>query len=75
MKENFGTRPVTWCARHAKDSHGSRRAARKVIRAIHDPAMRPYRCDAQPTLWHIGHLPWVVRRGQATASDIYGDAS
>lgn len=35
--------------------------------------MRPYRC-AECRMWHIGHLPKPVRRGQVAAADVYRGA-
>lgn len=31
---------------------------------------RGYHCE-HCDLWHLGHLPWAVKRGQATARDHY----
>lgn len=45
-----------------RDSH------RRVVPAA--GRMRAYRCENCP-YWHVGHLPWLVRKGELTATQFY----
>ena len=60
-----------YCTRHRKEMHRSRKAARHDARTIHDPGLRPYRCDAIPGYWHLGHKPAAVMAGTKTAREVY----
>lgn len=61
-----------YCDTHQKGFYENKRQAKQAIREQCEPGMRPYRCDVVDGLWHIGHLPWVVRRGQKTTREVYG---
>lgn len=62
---------TTFCDIHGKKAF-TKKAARAAIRQIHDKGMREYPCDYHLGLWHIGHLPQVIRDGRKTATDVFG---
>lgn len=71
------TRAWVTCDTTGKRGYGTRRAAKEVVVALNNGArggMRPYRCAAC-RVWHVGHLPGVVRSGEVSAADYYRDAS
>lgn len=63
------------CDIHGKRGYFSRKAAKAAQRANHpdDSGMRPYRCDEGTGLWHIGHLPDVVKQRGLVAADVLFD--
>ncbi len=50
----------------------ARKEARRLRKATGAKGVRPYRCDACPGIWHVGHLPLRVRAGKVSAFDVYG---
>lgn len=64
---------IGWCSTHGKLLYGSRQEARAAQRTMHaaGKGMRPYPCDHVDSMWHLGHIPIAVRRGQAVSADIY----
>ena len=61
-----------WCETHEKGLYENKKQAKQAIREQCEPGMRPYRCDLVEGLWHIGHLPYVVREGRMSAREVYG---
>lgn len=64
----------TWCPTCGKRGYYSRKDGKAALRRFHaaDKGMREYRCPATPALWHIGHMPDIVRRrGTVSAAAIY----
>lgn len=53
------------CSRHGKKGYFSKREANRAARMYHPTEhMNAYQCSADPTLWHLGHLPKsVTKRG------------
>lgn len=66
---------MTWnhiCPTCGKRSYLTRHAARQAKRLHSDRrGLSVYRCSSG--YWHIGHLPYLVRRGNATRGDLYGE--
>lgn len=62
---------TTYCDWHRKKAF-KKKAARQAIRQMHDKGMREYPCEFHVGLWHVGHLPRVVREGEMTATDVFG---
>lgn len=52
-----------FCQAHRKVLHRSRKAARRASRLMAEPGIRG-RCDQVDGMWHVGHLPAQVRRGE-----------
>ena len=52
-----------------KRSYMNRANAKKAARRI-DRSLHAYKCKLSG-LWHIGHLPDVVRRGHLSREEIY----
>lgn len=54
------------CEVHRKLIYTSRKSARLHARRVHpgDNRIRPYACDAQPGMFHLGHLPGPVVGGR-----------
>ena len=50
------------------------RASAKWAGKRHVEKMRPYACSTCG-LWHLGHLPRAVRRGELTADEWYGNTT
>lgn len=72
---NIGYVPeIGWCEEHEKRWF-DKKNAKRVIRVMAEAGMRPYRCGLPMTegFWHVGHLDVRVRKGAATADEIYGD--
>jgi hypothetical protein len=45
----------------------NRKIARRHARRVHPGGrLSAYECDTNPGLWHIGHLPEAVAKGQLT---------
>ncbi len=64
---------IRTCGQTGKRGYRARGDARKALRDLHPgqrQGMRAYHCE-HCDLWHLGHLPWAVKRGQATARDHY----
>jgi hypothetical protein len=61
------------CQHCGKRAYTSRKIARKAARETPNrgPAMREYRCPANESLWHNGHVTSIVRRGIVPASSAY----
>lgn len=57
------------CDRHGKRLYTSRRAARRSIPK--HLGVTPYPCDHIHGMWHVGHLPTVVKQGDAGRDEIY----
>lgn len=56
----------------SKIAYQSREMARAGARRhSQGEQLRPYRCETC-ALWHVGHLPRAVRRGDVTADEYYG---
>ena|SRR5690349_6544747 len=69
-----GTRQVRYmytCEPCNKRSYTSRKDAKKV-NVPEDGGMRPYKCPHDPNVWHVGHMPRVVKQGEMTANEVYG---
>lgn len=56
------------CSKIRYETRGKATKARRRI----DRTLRAYLC-ASCGLWHLGHLPESIRRGERTRADIYGD--
>lgn len=56
-----------------KRGYPSRSSARKVRTRGHSDAssLHAYRCDDDPTLWHLGHMPAAVKRGEIDRHTYY----
>jgi ribosomal protein L44E len=52
----------------------ARKEAKRMEKEYPEEQMRPYRCPVDNGLWHLGHLPRVVRRGYMSADDWYDNA-
>lgn len=65
---------LVWCDEHQKKAFTKSNAKRtkKVMRS--EQGLRVYPCGLVPNGWHVGHLPFVVRRGEATVDEVYGGA-
>ncbi|HLU96218.1 MAG TPA: hypothetical protein VKZ89_05200 [Thermobifida alba] len=53
-----------YCPTCGKLSYLTRRAAKHVSRSAHHENLRPYRCQENPGIWHIGHNPGWRMRGE-----------
>lgn len=62
---------VAYCDPCGKLAYCTRADARARIREMGEKGLRAYRCPAVPALFHLGHLPGEVRRGAATAAEVY----
>ena len=63
---------LAWCEVHQKKAF-TKSNARLVKQRMHsERGLRIYPCGVVPNGWHVGHLPWAVRRGQATVDEVYG---
>lgn len=59
-----------------KQAHASRKSAKQHasrIRRTNGEHLRPYRCP-YCELWHVGHLPGAVIRGELSDDQHYGRA-
>ena len=72
-----GTNPrrtmhIAYCSVHGKKLL-TRKAAKGLIRDLHDTGIRKFPCEAHPNSdwWHIGHLPEEVRKGRKSIVQIY----
>lgn len=55
-----------------KQGFSSKKAAKQVARSLGRRYLNSYRCEYAPTeLWHLGHLPTVVKRGHASRDSIH----
>lgn len=62
------------CPQTGKRGFRSKKDAKTAMRRAHpNGAMNAYRCSAC-RLWHYGHLPASIIRGNATRSDFGGTA-
>lgn len=64
---------VTGVCRSGKKAFWTKAGARalvRVLRAEGDKGVRAYHCP-DCDYFHVGHLPYVVRRGQVAARDAY----
>lgn len=60
------------CTTCGKRSFPTRHAARQARKTIPDRrGISVYECGDSGR-WHIGHLPFAVRRGRVTRGEIYG---
>lgn len=71
-------RTARWVEACGKFAYGSMREAKKVAKKArrtkleHGVApLSAYPCDAC-TLFHVGHLPGVVKRGEVSRAEYYG---
>ena len=64
---------LMFCETHRKQGYSSKRWAKHAIRTRHtgDKGMSAYTCADGNGIWHIGHLPKAVVRGQIGREDIY----
>lgn len=65
---------LTLCEVHEKKAF-TKANAKKLIRVLAEPGMRRYPCDHIFGAWHIGHLPYLVRAGVLSASEVYNTAA
>lgn len=35
----------------------------------HDGRLHAYRCDVDPSCFHLGHMPGVIKRGEVSRSE------
>ncbi len=65
MKRSHGNVPWNTCPHCGKRSYASRGDAKLAARRGRDSAeqLRAYRCHADGTRWHLGHLSWAARTG------------
>lgn len=59
-----------YCDTHGKYLYADRKTARKASR-LHTSHKNPYRCSANPILWHIGELSPEVIRGHVDRDTYY----
>lgn len=59
---------IKWCEEHQKKLF-TKKAAKQLKRQLRDSNLRRYPC--RDNLWHIGHLPAVVKKGRLTARTVY----
>jgi hypothetical protein len=71
MRKRTDDPSVGFCQFHRKWLYPTRRYARRQARLQNMQRVREYTCAEFPDQWHLGHLPAVVRTGQATATEIY----
>jgi hypothetical protein len=62
---------VAYCDWHEKKAF-EKRAAKAAIRQMHGKGMREYPCEVMAGLWHVGHLPRVIRVGEMTVAEVFG---
>lgn len=55
-----------------KRLYDSKTAAKRVRRIMREKWMYVYRCPVGGNGFHLGHLPGVTRRGEATRTEVYG---
>jgi hypothetical protein len=62
-----------WCEYHGKRAYQSRKDAKRVVADMRPrrKGMREYRCEGgvMEGFWHVGTLPFIVRRGTATEEE------
>lgn len=61
-----------YCTTHQKALYDNKSKAKAAIREVAQKRMRPYRCDVVDGMWHVGHLPAVIREGRLSAREVYG---
>lgn len=61
---------VTKCEDCDKDLFRSKKDAKRRIRDTPEPGLCAYECEILEG-WHIGHLPWMVRKGRLTRAEYY----
>lgn len=66
---------TTTTCRCGKFRYFTRKAAKQAMRRLYpDRAnhgrLNAYKCPDEHSTWHLGHLPPVVKRGEATRDDI-----
>lgn len=66
---------LTWCEVHEKKAFTKVNAKRLINRLPGAKGMRRYECGHIFAGWHVGHLPELVRRGDATSAEVYGTAA
>lgn len=60
------------CAACGKQGFASRRDAKRAARSLGRQYLNSYRCERAVTeLWHLGHLPTIVKRGRAARDSIH----
>ena len=60
------------CTDCGKRSYLSKHAARQARKTLPDRrGLSVYECG-NSGFWHVGHLPFAVRRGDVTRGEIYG---
>lgn len=67
---------MTWltCPVCGKRSFPTKHMARRVRRQMRDRrGLSVYECAFGG--WHVGHLPWAVRRGEVTRGEIYEEGA
>lgn len=60
------------CGKRAHITRSSAEEHQRRLRQSGDKGSRPYRCPEGNGLWHVGHLPDAVIRGDVTATEHYG---
>ncbi|MCU1647120.1 MAG: hypothetical protein JWN03_7395 [Nocardia sp.] len=68
-------RAWTWCPNCEKRGYPSRKAARKVCGQVPGRRMNAYPCTRVDGMFHVGHLPQVVRAGDVTRHEHYSSAA
>lgn len=71
IPSHFST--CSWCG---KRGYPSRKVGRKVRQQHPEPRhLAVYRCDGRPDLWHLGHKPPSLRRGDKSSADVTRDSN
>lgn len=72
MKVREAASPWLTC-QCGKRGYDSRKAAKRVLRRAHPDGtrMHAYQCDIDTTLWHVGHTPEPVKRGDVDRHTYY----
>lgn len=71
MAKGYKLSHLGLCPTSGKRSYESRKDANRARRELGERALRAYKCGDCPW-WHVGHLPYDVRRGLVTCEDVYG---
>lgn len=47
----------------------AKKAAGRMSDQDHDGRLHAYRCDVDPSCFHLGHMPGVIKRGEVSRSE------
>ncbi|MEV0726029.1 hypothetical protein AB0I37_25025 [Micromonospora purpureochromogenes] len=64
-----------YCPDCGKYGFHTRKDAKRMEKQYPEEQMRPYRCPTADDIWHLGHLPAVVRQGEMSADEWFDTAA